>query len=462
MLFVVCVGAEQFEYGIQLGLDDPNMVSFEGEKGDINYQTFTETSGLASGFEQYTDGGRIVVNQGDLKIKGFDFNNLVKSSDGNPSEFIIDGEGNIKEAKFNVGEGGGNYLIAGTQFDAPAGSNVQFKDGIITMNVPEGSLVKSLPLASTDSEFILKGKIVEFTDFGVHRLDDGELIIKSVSDDQGIVTPNYYVKDAMIDGIKVTGQPDVRTKDPVLTQVFFDGKEHGTETSYISLQDVNNPESKVYINVARFKGGFDMTAIDGTRYAFNDNGAYNYEMSTRGGNAFDTYSIVSVKPESKDVLFSMSTATQELLVKGDGNEYIRPKFTFLDDESALDEPFEEQGVVYNFEPIDLRSKDNEPLIIKDDGYSHGMIESSPITVQVIEKKYDIQVEPALPGESYGSLYLMDSIIRDVLPQNKIDNAVVVDENVFSEACGGLVEGTSCIQDKTLMINSAEIGKKFKH
>lgn len=133
-----------------------------------------------SEFEKISSGAILKLEKegANIRINNTVFRNI-KPSEGSLIE--LNEKGEVVSANFLVNENGGNYIFGGTEFFAPAGSEVIFENGIITMNVPDGSRISKMPemkdVGFNDEKVSIIGKNVILPDG--HVLNDGVLNYKN-------------------------------------------------------------------------------------------------------------------------------------------------------------------------------------------------------------------------------------------------------------------------------------------
>ena len=158
-------------------------IDFKDKTGDISSFVGSGTDKVSVKnvlFEK--DGDRSVFNidkDGSvLNINGNVFQNIVPS---NGSSIVLGEDGNIESADFFVDKNGGSYTFGNTQIYAPADSQVIYRDGVVTMNVPKGSSISKMPSLksglSGNEKVMIVGKDVSLPNG--HTLDDGVLNYKN-------------------------------------------------------------------------------------------------------------------------------------------------------------------------------------------------------------------------------------------------------------------------------------------
>jgi len=175
--------------------------------------------------------GSLSINQGG---KETEFINIKPNDEKSKTTAYIktNKKGQISEADFTVNEKGGSYVFGNDIIPVPPNSRVQYSNGVIKMDPPEGSEFKELPskiqnpnkdIAS--NEIYITGKNLKFQNGNV--LQDGELISK---DGKIYIGGN---KRVTIDNLNFYPKFRMRT--------FFDGQVHADAgEDYISL----NPDKK--------------------------------------------------------------------------------------------------------------------------------------------------------------------------------------------------------------------------
>ena len=392
--YVVGADGGSMEFGEPLGYDN-------------DYLGFTGDTGELESLYLYSSDSRVISiggDGGDLKIGDNEFKNIVPRDDGK-STFTLDAKGDLVEADFKVGDTG-IYSIGGTEFQAPPGSNVKFKDGIITLNPPKDSRIEfpqSLDASSADVKII--GENIKLP--GEHILNSGEILVRGFN--------NYQVSDARIDGVDIIGE-----KVPV----YFDGKIHDYVTSYVSFG-----EDTVFANIVQDDGGYNLdfnkdSIMKGeTDFYFKDKGSYSMMFD---GNT--NVAGLQVRTKSSEELFNFENGYDRFIVKGDG--------------TVLKSGF---GLTNN--PSDFTLSSNildDDLSFTKEGFIIGAMEEVPLNTDALEREHNVKIKGHVKSDA---LMDLERIIREINPKGVIDEVQVSSNS----PCGD-----SCLKDRVAYVNPEDI------
>ncbi len=121
----------------------------------------------------------IIEEEGYLEINGKEFKNLKKDS-----FFILTEDGEIYSAAFETK--GGKYILGNQKLDLPSGTRVLYKDGIINLEVPPGSVFNSIPTKDDFNKEAAKVKLrINSNDIGKK---DYKIKLKGNTFSGGVIT----------------------------------------------------------------------------------------------------------------------------------------------------------------------------------------------------------------------------------------------------------------------------------
>ena len=410
ILFSFLISAAGLNFGESLGYETNDYLSFSGDPNGVSSSSLNDLNVIN------------IEKEGDLKIGDNEFKNIIPTENGK-STFTLDAKGDLVEADFKIGDQGGDYNIKGTKFYAPPGSNVKFKDGIITLNAPKDSEFKELPMSENGPDMKITGENVKINQF--NTLNKGEILIKGNT---------FYTKDSVINGIHVYSEQE--------TKLFFDGNKHGVDTSYISLGEVG-----VYTNIAKDKGDFNLDFTKDSffkgdvKFDFDDKESYSLKMED-----YDPNPVVRLysKLGGKTKLFRMQNGPNIF------DTYTNRDIRFVNDKSNIKAvPFEfDIGIGFvNFE-------EDGSFNLVEDLISKPKFFVDKSSKRLLEKKYNIK----LNGDySKDQLSYLGDVLDSSTPEMRVGLKEIVlynNKNDLLKACHQSDESTvGCIGNNVVEVTS---------
>ena len=216
-----------------------SQAEFEKSEG-ITTITFNTNESLLVNKDQF---GRNHFFTNIRKANSYCFVCQSESESGTNNAYVkFDDQGDIVETDFMTNERGGVYVIGNDRINVPPNSRVLFKDGKVTIDIPDQDEGKSTSLELPN--FIdpklsgnlieIRGKNIELIgtqtqailNSGIVHIKDGQIYIPEIT--------TSIINDVEID----TGNVDV--------ELFFDGLEHPESEAYVSM---NIDDKKLIANM---------------------------------------------------------------------------------------------------------------------------------------------------------------------------------------------------------------------
>lgn len=254
-----------FDIGSNSG-DVSSFVSRDLDSGVVRVSNAEfEKVGSSSFIKFDKEGANVVIN-------GSVFRNI-KSVEG--SNIELNDAGEIVSANFLVNENGGNYVFGGTEVFAPANSKIVFKDGVITMEVPEGSRISKFPemkdFGFKDEKVLIVGKDVSLPNghvlnSGVLNYQNGKLFVDSgniaIIDNIELDSSGKY--EIYFEDVRKPFVNDIEyKKNPSLYDTSFMRSLDSDSNGYLSI----GKDSIIYSNIpAENFRGLELTFMDGSYF----------------------------------------------------------------------------------------------------------------------------------------------------------------------------------------------------